>query len=157
MLKSIVSEYRDYARIHSEVVLYSDKYGVAGTSDNVFEVSTKGNFCDVSDFKTNISKGIQFFDPYGKFMLEPVSHLSSANYQKYSLQMSIYGVMIEDLFKKKIRQLWIHFVPKDNPLDHKRIPCPFLRTDAIAVLEHFQAQRDKVKGELIDTYQEPTF
>lgn len=148
MLKSIAADYVPYTKAYSECILYSpsfEKRGVriAGTTDRILVVNSRGGYVDMEDYKTNISKGIVYHNNYNKYKKHPVSHLTDCNYIRYCLQLSIYGFMYEELTLNKIRSMWLRYIPKDNPLGHYRIPVPYMKNDAIAVLEHFASQKDK--------------
>jgi hypothetical protein len=136
MIKSIASTYVDYYQTFDEACLFSDQYGVAGTADKILQIKKGSPFVDIEDFKTNISKGIEFFNKDNKYLISPVSHLQDCNFNKYSLQLSIYGLMYETLTGGKVRNLWIRFIPADNPMGHYRIMIPYLRLEALAVLEY---------------------
>ncbi len=148
MLKSIAGDYKEYVRTYSECILYSPvfekiKTRIAGTTDRLMIVDAKSKYIDIEDYKTNVQKGIQFYPQkkdgsfYPKYLFSPVDHLTDCNYHTYALQLSIYGAMAEELTGAKIRKLWIRFIPHDNPLAHYRIPLPYLKTDAYAVLNSY--------------------
>ena len=157
MLKSIANEYIGYHRAHSEIVLYSPMFAnmglrVAGTADRVLVTSPKGGYVDLEDYKTNLSKGIQFYsqDKKGKgtnkYYSDPLGHLQDCNYNRYCLQLAIYGLMYEELTGAKIRSMWIRFIPADDPLNHRRIPVPNMRFEALELLQYHanQAQENKM-------------
>ncbi len=134
MIKSIAATYVDYYQVHDEACLYSEKYGVAGTADKILIVAKGSRFVDIEDFKTNLNKGIVFNNSSNKYFLDPVSHLQNCNFNRYALQLSIYGLMYENLTGNRVRNLWIRFIPADNPLDHYRIMIPYMKYDAEAIL-----------------------
>lgn len=141
MLKAITREYIDYKTTHAEAILFSPRLAalgtyVAGTTDRVLIPKPKGYF-DVEDYKTNISKGIYYHSDKNKYFYSPVDHLSHCNFNRYALQMSIYAIMVEELTGMKCRKMWLTFIPEDNPLDYRKIPVNFLKTDALAVLNAF--------------------
>lgn len=137
MIKSVCADYNGYKRVYNEAVLYHPEYMIAGTADKVLQLNTRDSFVDLADYKTNIKKKIQFYSEYNKFMLGPVSHLSDCNYNRYSLQLSIYALMCEHLTKGKVRTMWIRYIPADNFLNHVRIPVSYMREEAIAVMEYY--------------------
>ena len=142
MLKSIAQEHSGYARCYSEALLYSpsfEKLGIraAGTTDQILKVSTRSRYVDIEDYKTNLRNGIEFHSKYNKYLLGPVSHMQECNYNTYSLQLSIYALMYEELTGDLIRSLYIRFIPPNNPLGHYRIPVPYMKLEAWAVLNYF--------------------
>jgi len=151
MIQSISSDYREYSKVHDECILYNDHYGVAGTADKVLEIGGS-KYIDIEDYKTSKDKGIEYFSKYNKYKLEPITHLPDCNFIRYSLQLAIYAVMCEGLMGVKIRSLWIRYIPADDPLNHKRIPVPYMRTDALAVLNHYVS-----KPIIINQQEEPIF
>jgi len=75
--------------IYSELILYSDKYRIAGKAD---WIRKKGNKIFIRDYKTN-KKAITK-NNYGKFMLYPFHNIPDAVYYHYSLQLNIYGFLL---------------------------------------------------------------
>ena len=142
MIKSVTLLHKDYVRTYDECILYHPGYKVAGTADKILLPTSRSGYVDIEDFKTNIKKGIVFHNEYGKFKKFPVEHLSDCNYNRYALQLSIYGFMFEYLTKKKIRKMWLTFIPEANPMNHVRIPVPYMKTDAIAILENFKKMQE---------------
>ena len=156
MLKSIVSDYIPYKKTYDECVMYlkfdepcGQYHGIAGMSDRILVVTK--SIADVEDYKTNIKKGIEFNSKYNQYMKYPVEHLQDCNFNQYSLQLSVYGLLYENLTQSKIRSLWIRFIPQDDPLNHRRIPIPYLRTDAINAIRNFQELQNKTEFAPIKT------
>ncbi len=137
-IKSITAEYRDYNKTHDEICLYNEKYRVAGTTDKICVISNrKDSQVDLADFKTNVSKGIYYFSEYGKRMFAPFEHLQDCNYVKYSFQLSIYAYFFEQLTGRKVRQMFIHFVPPDMS-KHQKIPVLYLKHEVDLLLETYK-------------------
>jgi len=140
-IKSIIGEYKDYHQTHDEVCLFNKEYRVAGTTDKICIVSrSKDSEVDLADFKTNISKGIYFFSPYKKRLYSPFDHLQDCNYVKYSFQLSIYAYFFELLTGRRVRHLYIHFIPPHNMLEHRKIPVIYLRNDVKLLLDTYKQQ-----------------
>jgi len=138
-IKSILGEYSDYNKTYDEICLYNEEYRIAGTADKICALSNRKDcMVDISDFKTNISKGIQFYSDYNKRLFEPFDHLQDCNYTKYSFQLSIYAYFFEQLTGRKVRQLYIHFIPPDNMLNHRKIPVLYLKNDVKLLLETYK-------------------
>ena len=77
-------------------------------------------------------------------MLDPVSHLEDCNQINYVIQLSIYAVLLLSMFPKhKIGKLTITFIKEkvlNSPkfgFEIKRIPVPFMKYEAIAILDAY--------------------
>ena len=144
-----------YHKTFPEFIAYSMKWGVAGTPDlPLVRQRSDKSIIDIDDFKTNIEKGIVFdstsldkksgkLKHYNRFMLDPVSHLEDCNYNNYALAESIYGVLLEDMFPThKIGRISLtfveeHILPGLNDYTITTIPMPYLKLEAIAILNAF--------------------
>ena len=147
---SIDKEYASYNKIHNEVCLYHEGLKIAGTADRICAVSNrKDSAVDIADFKTSGSKGIQFYSDYNKRFFAPFDHLHDCNYNKYSFQLSIYAYFFEQLTGRRIRQLYIHYIPLENPLLHKKIPVTYLKNDVKLLLEKYVESKPIVMEENI--------
>lgn len=136
MILSVAQDYAHYYRLYQEVCLYDTEHLIAGTSDKVLQcTSSSKSIFDLSDYKTNLSKGIQFKNDYGQYMLGPLSHLQDCNYNKYALQLSIYAYLLQKKTGCKIGQLSIHYIPAHNFLCHIKYPVPFMRHEVEAMLQ----------------------
>lgn len=93
------------SQIYSEKLLYSDDIKLAGTADLVIE---NGNTFYIQDFKTN--KAFNFNSKYNDYFYEPIDHLQVCEFTTYSMQLSIYAYMYENLFKKKCGGLTIYYM-----------------------------------------------
>lgn len=146
-----------YNTFYPEKILYSKVYHVAGTSDLVLlrksPSRNKQVVVDLFDYKTNLIKGItydsikrdekgRFEKQYDRYLLDPVSHLEHCNYNLYSLQLSMYGLMAEMSFPVRVGRLGIIFIdPSGNMI--KVIPVAYLRRDVMAIMEQFcNSQKD---------------
>lgn len=147
--------YGHYHKTFPEFIAYSMKWGVCGTPDlPLVRQRSDKSIIDIDDFKTNVEKGIVFdstkldkssgkLKHYNRFMLDPVSHLEDCNYNHYALAESIYGVLLEDMFPThKIGRISLTFIeehinPHLNEYTITTIPIPYLKLEAIAVLDSF--------------------
>lgn len=136
MIIALTSEYKDMYQVHQEVTLYDEEYGIAGTADHIIETTShKKSILNIDDYKTNISKGIYFENKYKKYLLGPFSHIQDTNYFDYSLQLSCYAYMAENLTGRKIGTLSIVFIPPHNPLAYRRIPVNYMRMEVQALFK----------------------
>lgn len=150
-----------YKKSFAEYILHDNQRLIAGTADHIGLRNKVGKYIivDVNDFKTNIRKGImnfsgksdengEFVKYYNKFLLHPLEHLQDCNYIIYCLQLSIYAYMIEHLYDNvKIGALNIFFV--DRNLNIKPIPVPYMRYEAMLVLNNYVTAKDLITNELI--------
>jgi len=137
LAKSIASEYSKYHRTFQEEIIWNEEYRLAGKTDNRFQhTSSKNSVISFGDFKTNLSKGIEYENKYGQYMLGPLSHLQDCNYNKYSLQLSLYAYMYQVATGCNIGSLHILYIPPDNFLNWKKIPVPYLKYEVEAALQY---------------------
>lgn len=92
---------------HPELILWNNKYKLAGQADRIFVETINGlKYVSVDDFKTNgkinLTNGYWKHDKetgkksfVGSYMLAPVDHLQDCNYNHYRLQISTYAWMLE--------------------------------------------------------------
>jgi hypothetical protein len=138
MMKSIMREYQEYYQCYDEECLYTN-HGIAGTADKILVVSKGVNSpIDIEDFKTNLSKGIDFENKYGKYFSGPISHLSHCNYNKYSLQLSMYAYMLEEMLGRKVRKLRIRYIPPADKMQHVTLPVPYMKKEIEAMIDYWK-------------------
>lgn len=118
--------------IHSEKILWNDEYKLAGTADLIID-HNKNEF-SVGDFKTN--KAINFCSDFGERMLNPISHLSSCNYNLYSLQLSLYAHMYSLLSGKQCRRVFLMHL-RDG--EWKEITANFMKHEVEVMLYHYKS------------------
>lgn len=131
---------RRYFECLSEVIVYSEKYNVAGTMDNPgIRQNTKTGLIDIDDWKTNevtydsITCKNDIVKHYNKFLLPPFDYLEHSKYIEFVFQLSIYGVLTEETYNRKIGRLTIHNI--DHAGNYRMIPIPYMRDAAIKLLE----------------------
>lgn len=118
---------------YPELMLWDDKYKVAGTSDRIFIETILGErFVDIDDYKTNnsIEKKSFYIRGEGYQMMQyPVNHLMDCKHSYYHLQVSIYALMLENM-GFTVRKVGYHHLNTLNDL-------PYLKEEARDVLEDF--------------------
>lgn len=126
----------EYAKkIEAEQVVYSEKYQVAGTIDMpIYRTNRGDSVIDIADHKTNLSKGITFDSKYR--FLDPFSHLEACNYNEYAIKMSCYAWMLEEQFGRKIGNLKIFYIYRDDDEEFqiKVYPIPYMKMEAEALM-----------------------
>lgn len=154
-IKSIIGEYKEYHQTYDEVCLYDEEYRVAGTTDKICILSNrKDSEVDLADFKTNNRKGIVFYSDYKKRLFHPFDHLQDCNYVKYSFQLSIYAYFFEKLTGRRVRQLYIHFIPSGDMMSHRKIPVMYMKNDVELLLRTY---KDRIISELESQTLTPAF
>ena len=86
--------------IHSEKILYTHDFKIAGTSDIIEDC---GRYFNVFDLKTN--KKFSFFNKFNERMLPPLEHLTVCEYTSYSIQLSLYAYMYHKMTGKHVGKL----------------------------------------------------
>ncbi len=107
--------------IHPELLLWNEKYRLAGQADLVEKT---GNEIVIKDYKT--CKEIKM-DPFmGTMMLDPLQYLPDTNYSKFTIQLSTYGWMLEELGYRVTGIVMIHIdritgeVIREYPLAYRK-------------------------------------
>ena len=95
--------------IHSEKLLYTHDYKIAGTSDIIEDC---GRYFNVYDLKTN--KKFSYNNKYNERMLSPLEHLSVCEYTSYSIQLSLYAYMYHKMTGKYVGKLKVFYNSGDN-------------------------------------------
>lgn len=96
--------------ITSELRVFSEELGIAGTIDCVIE---KDNNIYILDWKTGFNK-IKKENKYGVKALDPISHLADCNYVRYSLQLGLYKYILEKEYNKKVLGMGIVKLDKNR-------------------------------------------
>lgn len=119
------------AQFYPETILCHPTLPIAGTADLI--VKRGDGRYSIIDWKTN--KSIYRSSFGGKMMKGSLNHLQDCNFMHYSLQLSLYALMLGE----KINRLSIVHLPRDT--DRLEImPCPFLWREADLVFEEFGKQ-----------------
>jgi hypothetical protein len=144
VVEKIKPFYENYFRVYTEVLLSDYEYIIAGQTDLVVQRQRSENsLYDFYDYKTNEQKGIEFdsirrkrepWQHYNKFFLPPLSHLEDCNYNRYSLQLSLYACIAQRQYGIRIGRLALIFIDKD--LQVYDYPVSYLRFEAEALLAH---------------------
>jgi len=86
----------------------------------------------------NTNKKFNFYSPYGKHLLEPLNHLQDCQYSIYSLQLSIYAYLYEQISGMKCRRLMINYLADSERFLFKIIPVFYLKNDVQILLNHYK-------------------
>lgn len=132
-----------YQIIATELIIYDEELEIAGTIDCILYEKEKKEFYIV-DWKTN--KEIKTENKYAK-LFTPFENLDDCNYNKYSIQTSIYRMILEKNFDIKITDSFIiHFPPKqegENICQYVPIKIPYHKE---AIEEVFKQRIESLKN-----------
>lgn len=134
--KKLVKQFAKFkfkGALYSEVRLFNLFYGIAGTTD-LIEV-LPNNSINIFDLKTNKAKKMTRFS-FGRKMLYPINNIFDSTLDKYEIQLSIYGYMLEEA-GWWVNSLTIYHVDYDKQMI-KIIPMNNRRKDVIRMLEHYK-------------------
>ena len=100
--------------VYPELLIYDDEWKLAGQADWVLKV---GSQISIKDYKT--SKDIKKSGFQSEMLYHPVSHIPNANFWKFTLQLSLYGAMLERR-GFQVKDLWIEHVTtgEDHVVDY---------------------------------------
>lgn len=148
--------------IFTERLLWHHGYGIAGRCDKViFESISEGNaqewftqpgrYAHLEDYKSNRRiriRGFQYKDGTHARMLAPISHLEDCEFVHYTLQLSLYQLMLEYLGFKPGQRIITHFphVPDMAPFEAKApppvyYPVPYLKKEVLSMLNYLKTRR----------------
>lgn len=112
---------------------FNDTVGIAGTSDIIEDVDY--DYFNVWDFKTN--KKFEYENKYGEFLHFPVNHLAHCQYNDYTLQLSIYGVMYERETGRKFNRAGLFYWDKFSQT-FSLIPVSYMKREAENIIDHYK-------------------
>jgi len=109
--------------VQAEVLVYSEKYRLAGTVDCILlyeDEDDKKIHATLIDWKTNNKIRMEGFK--GKKAKYPVSHIDDCNYQKYCLQLALYAKLYEDMTGFIVDTSYIVHLRDDNKVETYIVP-----------------------------------
>lgn len=127
-------------RVYPELIISNDEFQVAGMSDKVEKI---GKVVHISDYKT--SEKIERI-PFGdQMMFPPLQSLADANFYHYTMQLSLYGWMLEQQGYKvatlRIEQL---FAPHYRTQEAKHHMLPY-RGDLVPAMLAAYRKKNPIK------------
>lgn len=136
LIRSVNEEYKDYHKSYEQLVLYSEQYRVAGSTDKLFVFSNrKDSAFGISDFKAYEKP--QDLTKHRGWCKEPFNHLPNSKFTKISFQLSVYAFMFEQLTGRRCKELFIHVIDSVNKT-HKKVHVPYLKNDVLILLETYK-------------------
>lgn len=110
--------FKRFIQIAQEVRVFSRKYGISGTIDALFLVEIEDGIwvLQIWDWKTN--KDGKFTTDsdfnFGKYLLHPFKNLKENEHNKYSLQMALYKILLNDVGIEVDNCYLCHIPPSGN-------------------------------------------
>ena len=125
-------------KLQSEVLLYSIEDGIAGTTDLV--AWQNDNTFSILDFKTN--EKLTSYNPHGKKLLPPLSHLFEHKLNLYTLQLNLYMYLIEKqgFWCNELHIIYVNHKTRDIEF----IKVPQMYKEVKLILEHFKKHRQEI-------------
>lgn len=140
---SKTKDYLDICRIDTEKSKYRyikliEKIETVPTKCLSVESDTHCYLATRNYIKThNTNKKLNFGNIYGEFLYFPVSHLTHCQYNDYTLQLSIYGLMYERETGRKFNRGGLFYWDKLSQA-FKLIPISYMKREAEMIIEHFK-------------------
>lgn len=104
------------AKLHPEVLVYSDKYKLAGQSDLMLEYN---DYLEIYDWKTNANKDLSYTCDYHTKFLSPLMFTPAGKLSHYAMQLAIYQIFAEQIFDKPVKLKSItHFKNDTDIIDY---------------------------------------
>ena len=122
--------------LYPELMIYNDEWKIAGQVDWVMKV---GKTVHIKDYKT--SKEISKTAFQSQTLLAPLSSVPNANFYVYSLQISLYALMLEQT-GYNIGNLAIEHVNKETFDTIAMYPVEYMRKEAVKLVKHHIKQRN---------------
>ena len=117
--------------IKSELIVGDVEYGLCGMIDQVF-YNKKTKMLELWDWKTN-----EKIDTESKYkLLKPISHISQAKLDVYSLQLSLYKHLIHKNTGLKFGDSWLTWFNEANDT-YKLFKCHDYSNDVLTMIEYF--------------------
>ncbi len=98
ILNQFISDFKLRGELFPECVLFDSDMMIGGMSDLVQIID--GKICQVQDYKCLEKRPTDF--GFGKYMLDPISHLSDSKMTKFSLQISFYLYILHSVYGYEI-------------------------------------------------------
>lgn len=116
--------------VTTEWAIYDEEWGIAGTLDALFR---KGDWFLLADWKRSKIKNANRWES----ALNPISHLQSCNYEKYSLQLSLYRLILERKYQMPMGPFHPTIVQLHPEADFKAIPAADRRKEVMSLVQDF--------------------
>lgn len=122
-------------QIYPELLLWNDRYRVAGQADIV---ERRGDEVIIKDYKT--CKKIEFEPFMDAHMFEPLEELPDTNYSKFTIQLSTYAWMLEES-GYRVTGLVVQHIDRITGKHIKDYPMAYRKDLVTKMLEHYDNTR----------------
>lgn len=120
--------------VRSEFVVGDVDYNICGMIDQIF-YNKKSGMLELWDWKTN-----EEIDTDSRYkLLDPISHISNAKLDIYSLQLSLYKHIIEKNTNLKMGDSYLTWFNEEND-NYQIFKCRDYSKEAVIMIEYFLAQ-----------------
>lgn len=147
IILKVLEKYKVYNKTYSQLVVFSDKYRVAGSLDKLSIVSNrKDSKFHLSDFKC-FNDGMSYVPKGQAWLNPPFDYLPNTKYTKINFQTSYYAHLFEQLTGRKCERIFVDMIipvrENGKVIGHKNqvIPMPYLKHQIEVFLETF---KDKI-------------
>ena len=121
--------------VHPELLLWNEHFRIAGQAD---VVERDGNQVHIKDYKT--CKKIDFEPFMHKRMFAPLDELPDMNYSKFTMQLSTYGWMLEQIGYEVVGCTMIH-INRETGEHIESYPLAYRKDLVIKMLEDHERKR----------------
>jgi len=112
--------------------LHSHEYKIAGTAD-LIRLEKNGGF-SVFDLKTN--KRFNYHNQYNEYLLPPLQHLTASEYSIYSIQLSLYAYMFQNMTGRRVNSIGVTYYDR-NTKKFTYYPMSFMKYEIKAILDYY--------------------
>lgn len=109
--ENFIRDNKHLITISTELVVGDRELGICGMLDKLY-YNKERNILEIWDWKTD--KKLEFSSKYNEKFLSPLEHLDDCNYNKYSLQLSLYKYIFEKNTGLKTGNMYIVWFNEEN-------------------------------------------
>ncbi len=120
--------------VYTELLLYNHDFKIAGQADWVMKL---GKHVTIRDYKT--SKTIEKKAFMDETLYHPLTHLPNANFYSYSIQLSLYGYLLEQA-GYIVDRLEIEHIDRASLRTIEIHPVNYYRQEVKELIEHYRVQ-----------------
>ena len=128
IMEDFIIEYKETPGNSNLYSSFTHNLNLLGDANVIYH----GSEFSIMDFKTN--KQFRYLSKYNEYLLKPVDHLQSCEFNNYALQLSLYAFMYSQMTGKKLRALAINYLNTETER-WRNIPIQYLRYEAYLLLK----------------------
>lgn len=126
----------EIGQLVTEKQLYDLDYNIAGTAD-IISINDKKKTISVFDWKTNNKIDLESYQ--NKTFDDPIQHLAYTKYNKYCLQLSIYGYMLQKMYPDYVVQELAFINIRDDGF--VKYNTPYMYSDIQKMLDYHKKRQ----------------